>query len=284
LGGRPEKNVTLQTIGPIDPLNDLSPLAKGTSLKLSIGDRSYNNVVIWQFTIHNQGKAPITTDDFSERLRVAVDPPWEILAIREREIWTGPIALNWKRLEPSVMEAAPFLLNSDDQVWQTVYVTAANMDDAQVADLMKNKRESSSLKITARVVNLKEFTKVRSFIDEIGSQKTALVYLSLRDVLFLLVVASVLLYWYARSIERSGVAKFPSRRAFVLMVFLSVLSYSTAEVITFYIFGGNPVFDHMLGRHLLDWEFQLHNWLILLIHISCSIYLYRRAKRNNEDS
>ena len=281
LGGNPEKSVELQTIGPIDPLNDLSALAKGTKLNLAIGDQSYSNILIWQFVINNRGKAPITPADFFERLRVAVDPPWEIVAIRNSNLSSGPISLVWKRLGPSEMEAEPFLLNSDDRLWQTVYLTATNSDSGKLSELMKNKQETSSLKVTARIVNLKHFTKAKSFMDE-DSRKFPLVYLSLRDVLFLLLVASVLLYWYARSLEKSGVAKFPSRKAFVLIVLLSILSYSTAEVITFYIFGGDPIYEAVAGRHLLNWEFQLQNWLILLIHISCSIYLYRRAKRNVE--
>jgi hypothetical protein len=284
LGGSPEKSAELQTIGPIDPLNDLSALAKGTRLNLSIGDQSYSNIVIWQFGIHNRGKAPISPADFFEPLRVAVDPPWKIIAIRDSELLSGPISLNWKRLEPGVMQAAPFLLNSDDRVWQTVYLTATDRDGGRFPNLTKSKNETSSLKVTARVVNLKQFTKARSSMDDAATRKSALVYLSLRDVLFLLFVASVLLYWYARSLERSGIAKFPSRKAFVLIVFLGILSYSTAEVITFYIFGGDPIHEAVVGRHLLDLEFQFQNWLILLVHISCSIYLYQRAKRNVEVS
>jgi|GEM_PF-3572103 len=280
LGGSPEKSVELQTIGPIDPLNDLSSLAKGTSLSLSIGDQAYSNILIWQFIIHNRGKAPITPSDFFERLRVSVDPPWEIVAIRDSELLTGPISLNWSRLAPNVMEAQPVLFNPDDRVWQTVYLTAAKKDGGQLSELMKNKHETSALKVTARVLNLKQFTKAKSFLDEAASRKTAMVYLSLTDVLFLLLVASVLLYWYVRSLERSGVAKFPSRKGFIFIVLFGILSYSTAEVITFYIFGGDPISEAMMGRHLLDWRFQFQNWVILLIHISCSIYLYHRGKRN----
>ena len=184
----------------------------------------------------------------------------------------------WKRVDSGAMEAAPFLLNPDDRVWQTVYLTAPIKNRSQVPDFT-NMRETSSLIVTARIVNLKDFTKAKSFMEERSLRKSALVYLSFMDVLFLLFVASLTLYWYARALERSGFAKFPSRRAFVLIVLLGILSYSTAEVITFYLFGGDPSYEAVFGRNLFDWRYQVQNWVVLLVHVVCSVYLYRRAKR-----
>ena len=281
-GDLPEKQVELHKIGPINPLSDLSPLAKGTKLELTIGNQIYDNFVIEQFYIKNTGKSPIIPSDFFENLRVSVKKPWTIVAIKNRFISNEPISLEWQRLTPATFEAKPFLLNPGDNIGQTVYLT--NLDTSDSPESTRIKYGDTQIDVTARIVNLKRFTKRPSILDRADDRKMALVYLSLSDVLFLLFVANLFLYWYARSIEKSGIAKFPSKMAFCYLILFAILSYSTAEVITYYLFGGDPTLETLFGRRLFQWEAQIQNWLILIVHIIVSLYLYRRIRKRQSDA
>ena len=58
------------------------------------------------------------------------------------------------------------------------------------------------------------------------------------------------------------------------VVGVAVLSFSAAEVIAYYIFGGYPRF---FKPSILNWKAQWHNWFVLVLHICISLYLYRRS-------
>jgi len=274
-GGHPEKRVDLILYGPITPIDDLSPLADDGNLELVVGSHRFKNVSIWQMSLKNEGKAPIVPDDFFEPLRISVDPPWRIVSIRGRRFYTGPIQVHWTRISDTIMEATPFLFNPGDRLSQTVYVTQEGSPTEQIDS------DSAKPKITARVTNLRAFSKPSH--DPLHERRRqALVYLSFRDMVVLLLIANIFLAWYLRLLALGRVVSFPSSRAYLFSVGVAFLSYATAEVIVYYMFGGDPIYDKVFGRRLLDWKFQLHNWLILGLHVGLSVYLYRRARSEIE--
>ncbi len=257
-GGKPPKSVLLGTIGPIDPLRDLDGLSGDTNLNLSIADRTFDNVVIWRFSLENLAIAPITADEFSVPLQVSVEPPWEIIAIKKSDYDIGPIDLKWIRINSTRMEAMPFLLNPGDKFRQTVYLTATKPNAGE-----------SSISVTARIENLKSFTVEQSILDR--PYKSTIVDLSFSQVIFLVLVASLYLYWYLILMRKSDL----QNRMYIVAV--AAISFSAAEVTTYYLFGPGTLREQLFGRNLLDPGTQFQNWIVLIVHIGFSFYLYWRA-------
>jgi hypothetical protein len=278
-GGAPAKSVAMDLIGPIDPLRDLSPLAQGTTLELSLGAERYSSLVIEQFTLTNEGQTPILAGDFFQPLRVTAKPPWEIVAIRDRGLLLDEVQLEWTKLSTSQFEAKPLLLNPGDRIYQTVYLTK---QPGAIAGRDQNPpkfgEERHHIELSARIVGLRGFAQERTLLDEIEGRSTAMVYLPLGSVVFLVIVASLFFYWYAWSLGRSGRMTLLSRTGLLVLVLCAALSYATAEVVTYYLFGGDEMTELMFGRNLLNWRYQWHNWTILLVHVGLSLFLYSKVK------
>jgi hypothetical protein len=269
-GEIPEKHVELQMIGPLDPLADLSALAVGTSLKLVVGQSTYSNVVIWHLKLSNRGKSPIKPSDFFENLRISVKPEWQIIGVGDRHVLSCPIRLKWRRMQATTMEADPFLFNPGDDIAQTIYITSSTRGKPPDS-------ATSQPEVSARITNLKGFDQIKSFWEQ--PHKQAWVYLSLRDVSFLILVACLFLYWYLQLLARNKLLAFSNLIDNILILLAAALSYATAEVVIYYVSGGEPISEQLLGRHLFEWRYQIQNWAILLIHGTASLYLYIRGKR-----
>lgn len=276
---KPELKIEVAQYSLINPLGDLSPLGNRIKLELQIDEKSYNNIAIKQFTLRNKGSAPVEAQDFHKPLSVSVEEPWEIIAVGDAPIISDPILLEWSKVSKQQFKAKPFLLNPGDTVWQTVYLT--NTDPAQASSIKTKKHPSAKveLRLNARIVNMRQFSKAVSIFDRYRQPIGTLVYLDFPAVLLLLCIASVFLYWYVRALVKSGVVRaYPINKSCLFFVGAAILSYATAEVITFYIVGGEPIRESIFGRDLFSWKAQWHNWAILLIHIAASIYLYRKCK------
>lgn len=269
-GSDPEKHIELQSFGPINPLSDLAQLANDTALELTIGDETFDDVAIWSLELRNSGKSPITAGDFFQNLRVSVKSPWQIIGIRKDKYYTGPITVAWTRRDAQSFEAAPFLFNPGDRIQQNVYLTVAGSDASEA-----NVPEPE---VTARITNLKEFTRPKGDASSqvVRTRRHALVYLSNRDTVLLLILASALLAWYLRQLHRARML--PSgTRGIPAVVACALLSFATAEVLVYYAFGGNPYLEMIVGRRALDWRVQYLNWSVLALHVVTSIALVRRA-------
>ncbi|MEX0730258.1 MAG: hypothetical protein WED00_02785 [Aquisalimonadaceae bacterium] len=282
MGPVPPKRVELDRIGPIDPLRDLASLREDASLRLIVGDQSYNNIRIWTFSLENIGKAPITPNDFVEPLSVYVDAPWQLIDIRNSSVKTRNISLNWQRVSKTKMAAIPFLLNPGDEVRQTVYLTAdENLSAGRSSRGVNEDIPSKSLHVDARIINLSRFENAPTIWEEAKNMPRAFVYLTFPATIFLLIIAAVFMYIYVKLFVRSGVATRSGKGFLFGIVMLAILSFSTAEVVTYYIFGGNPIYESILGKRLFEWKAQIQNWIVLALHVAAVSFLSVKTRKND---
>ena len=261
-GGQPEKLVTLDKLGPINPLLDLDPIAEDAELSLKIGDSELDNIEIWRFTLANKSPAAITKSDFSQPLRVETEAPWEIVGIEASRWDSGPIALIWTREDESAFVAEPFLMNPGDRVSQVVYVSATEETD-----------DDSSISIKARIENLKRFYPEDSILGR--AVKPTIIDLSLREAILLVVIASAWLLWFLKT------ARGTRFQGTLSTVFLAALSYSIAEVTVYFIAGESTSYERVFGRDWFSVRAQFQNWLVILVHISvCAYLLWQRRTKN----
>lgn len=274
-GNVPEKKIELFWHTMINPLGDLSALGSTAKLRLQISDATYDNIAIRQFRLTNVGAAPVTAADFHKPLSVSVDPPWTIISIENDDSIVRSFPLEWDQEASNRFVAKPFLLNPGDAVYQTIYLT--NTDPMDFEKIRNQKYLQVDTKLDARIVNLREFSEPPSLMERHGEVIGPVVYLELPATILLIIIASTILYWYIYNLVIVGIARHPSRKAYLLFILAALLSYATAEVIVYYVFGGQPAED-IWGRDLLNWRSQWQNWVIMLIHVSASMYLYRRLK------
>ena len=278
-GTHPEISIEVMQYSLINPLRDLSALGDRIKLDLQIDAKSYDNINIKQFWLKNKGSAPVEAQDFHEPLSISVDKPWEIITIESGPKHCCSFSLEWSKVSKQHFTSKPFLFNPGDKVWQTVYLT--NTDPTQGTSINANKKQLDNVELNfnARIVNMSRFLVAESFFDSYEKSIGPIVYLDLPAVLLLLFVASALLYWYVQALIKSGiVVDLQKKKSYLFFVGAAILSYATAEVIIFYIVGGNPIYKGLFDTNLFSWETNWHNWTILLIHISASIFLYRKCK------
>jgi hypothetical protein len=101
------------------------------------------------------------------------------------------------------------------------------------------------------------------------------VYLEVPAWLSLLAVASLFLYWYLTLIRRLALSP-TSPVTGMVIVGAAILSFCAAEVVVFFVFGGQPTLFEQPSP--FDMRANIHNWIVLTIHVSVSLYLYRRAR------
>jgi len=272
-GSIPEKYLELDKRLAVNPLRDLNIKGGNVALNLSVGDKTFNNVVITSFTLRNTGKSPVVPSDYQEPMTVTVKPPWQIIAIENDPTFediTG-ITLVWDRVSDQRFEAKPALINPGDYIVETVYLTNTAFKSAQKLAPFPE----VDIAIKARITNMQRFTTAPSLFDQLKTPIGFTVYLDGPAVLFTVVVASIFLFWYLILLRKSSLLALVDYKSRLIVVGLAILSISVAEVIAYYIFGGLP---RLFKPSVLDWKAQWHNWLVLLLHICISIYLYRRAK------
>lgn len=272
-GSIPEKCLELDKRQAINPLWDLNIKSKNVTLNLCVGNETFNNVVIKTFTLRNTGKAPIVSADYHEPISVEVKPPWKIIAVEQNPMFEGiTITLTWQRVSGQRFEAKPALINPGDYIIQNVYLTNSEYSlSEKIASFPK-----VDIEVNARITNMRRFTAPRSIFD-VKAPVGFTVYLDGPAVLFTVVSASIFLFWYLLMLQKAGLLGLFGWKSCLTVVGLAVLSFSVAEVIAYYIFGGYPPFS-FIKPSLLDWRAEWHNWFVLILHICISIYLYRRSK------
>lgn len=264
-----EKHVELDFIGPLNPMSDLSRFP-GDSLQLTIEGRSVKNLRAWSMILQNTGRSPITADDFFQNLRISVEAPWELVGVGNSSDAKRDISLKWNRVDERTYEAVPFLFNPGDRLLEPIYATSSQKVE-EYADVPEPK-------VTARIVNLRNFSRKEERPSRASSDyRHAFVYLTEGETYLLLFLASLLLAWYLRQGQR---ARLPSagRVGIPLFVGFAVLSYSTAEVVVYYTFGGSPINEIFRDREGWNWQYEIHNLIVLTIHIVVSAALVLRAR------
>ncbi len=266
LGGKPVKSVLLSKIGPMEAISDLKEFPENIEVDLTINGEQYEKLTTFSIGLENAAKAPILPEEFYKPMALKVKAPWEIIGV-SKSFGLRYIDLEWDRISPQKMEAKPFLMNSGDAIRFTVYVAVKEDIDQQ-----------PELEINTRIVALKDFTKKKSILD-VARKSPAIVYLSLLDVLSLLIVAGLLFLWYYLNLVKIGWIKGKDNLSLLSATCAAMLSFSVAEVIVYYLSGGEPIRESILGRNFLNWEYQIQNWLILCAHCAVSVYFYKRTKR-----
>jgi hypothetical protein len=272
-GTVPERQLELDKRTAINPLADLNLKGDRVALKLTVGDRTFDNVVIKSFTLKNSGKTPVVPSDYQEPLSVKVESPWQIIAIETDPLFEE-VALKWHRVTDQCFEARPALINPGDYISQKVYLTNTKYSTAQKLGT------DVDIAIHVRITNMRRFATAPSILDQFKAPIWLAVYLDGPATLFTVVVASVFLLWYLILLQKSGLLARFRFRTYMTIVGLAVLSISVAEVIAYYIFGGYP---SLFKRSALDWRGEWHNWFALLLHIGVSVYLYRRSVNVGSD-
>jgi hypothetical protein len=260
-----DRDIRQLYFGPIDLFDDLSPLSTdGSPIRITVGTGDYSNLSIYQVILRNEGDAPLKPSDFVEPLRIEVTTPWEIVAIRDGMVFRkDPVPnqarLKWERVDAQHFEAAPFLLNPGVATSQRVYLTYRGQSDIP--------RDEVPVSLSLGVPHLTGFYRGPTKYDD--SDAPAMVYLSATAVVFVIVVASVLLAWYAWALLRLGYVRRIAWTSVALIVFCGWLSYAAAEVIAYSVFEGNPATEWMRGRdYFFDWRVNLENWIVAVLNLS----------------
>lgn len=270
----PEKRLELIEWPAINPLQDLNIKSDRVALRLSVGDETFDNMAIKRFTLHNAGEAPVVPSDYHEPISIRVKPPWRIIAV-EHDFITHGLSLGWHRVSDQLFEAKPALINSGDYMSQKVYLTNTKYIARQKIDVTPK----VNLEISARITNMRQFiTPAPAIFNQFKPPRWLIVYLDGPSVLFTVISASILLFWYLFLLQKAGGFALSRYKFCLTIVGLSVLSFSVAGVIAYYVFGGIFAMLPAFKPSPLNWRVNWGNWFVLILHICVSIYLYRRSR------
>ena len=261
-----EKRVQKHENPVIFPLRDLSSLRQGEKPRLVVTDPAYTTIAAKTFFLENVGLTPIKPSDFVEPLTVRVSSDWSIISVKDR------YPMSWHREAPHEYRADPFLINPDDRIAITVYLNSdREFSTPSDAD------ESIDFDVKARIIGLKSFSERPKREKPLSMWEVfPLVQLTPSQVASLLLIASLLLYWQIRAIDRSDLTRSLNARA-ALMVLSAVLSFAVAEVIVFFWAGGSYMMTLVLRHEFWALRYQWHNWLILVAFAMWSLFLLHRS-------
>jgi hypothetical protein len=158
----PEKHLDMISGPEIDPLADLAALRRRAAISVTVGDETFNNLVIWDTLFMNVGDVPILPSDYYKNLKVTVNKPWKIVAVDNQVRYFKGIPISWKRIDERTFEAEPALLNPHDRLTARVYLTNTQF----VGGHAKEDMEKPNVEWSARITNLHGFTKPTSRLDD----------------------------------------------------------------------------------------------------------------------
>ena len=267
-GPIPKKKIILGQFGIIDPMSDLSPLGEKVRLSLEVDDETVDNLVISKSFLRNAGNSPIIPDDYHENISVSVPDPWRIVAVKSPG---GMIELTRNKVTDTRFEAQPALLNPGDQVSTTIYLTNTKFKGLMDYDVYQNLK----VKWNARITNLRYFSKWRSPLDEPlrPTWRGIVVHLSSWALPFTLMTAVLFLCLYLYLLFKSALLTKISYSNIPVIAAFSLLSFSSAEVIAYYLF--DP-FPYYMKRYASEWI----NWVIFAVHVIAITYLYKRMMQH----
>jgi hypothetical protein len=245
-GPSPQKHVELTRVGPIDVLRDLSNLRSST-ISITVGDETFNNLVISHTFLKNIGDAPIVPDDYHRNLSVSVTAPWRIVAVENQSDFSGAVLLEWRRISDTKFEAEPALFNPGDMIIASIYLT-----NTEFSTFKRGEESNPELKWDTRITNLSHFYETPSFPTNIGT-KTSLpiiVHLVGWAVPFTIVVALSFQALYLHLLRRVGFLRSWGWKSIGFVLGTGLLSFSAAECVSTYVF---PSIATVFGvNHLIN--------------------------------
>lgn len=265
-GNIPEKKVGYRQIGGIDPLRDLSPLSENVTLSINLGGKSINNLVVYKSYFKNIGKNPIVPTDFYKPLSVKVDDPWRIIAVVNDD-FDSYVKPKWVRVSDNEYDAEPTLLNPQDEIAVSVYVTNKTISSYT----KKTSYSDNLLKWDARVLNLPAFEKMKSSIDEVMDKMWGIsVNLYGWKFVFVVICAPILFFFYIYYARKAVLLVDFGLRSYVIIVMMGMLSFAATESASTYLFG--DFMSEITG--VSHW----YNLPPIILHMIFVVFLFYRIK------
>lgn len=237
-GPSPEKQLELIRISPINPLADLSALRDEASISVILKNQTLDNLVIGQAYFRNVGAAPIVPDDYHENLSASVKKPWNIVAVENQRRFGQSVPLEWRRVSATRFEAEPALLNPGDQVAVRVYLT----NTASGGPFVSDPEGGPEIEWNARITNLRAFYEppdlLERFEREYSTKWGIVVHLAGWGVPLTIVAALLFQTLYVHLLACAGYLRKWGWYSISLIVLASLLSFTAAECIATYLFGG----------------------------------------------
>jgi hypothetical protein len=234
----PEKRLELVKVPGINPLHDLSVLRDRATITVTVGDETFDNLIITEALFKNTGKNPILPSEYHENLTVTVNAPWKIVTVENqgRFSFGESILLNWKRISDTSFEAEPALLNPGDQVSVRVYLT----NTLGSGGAASREKDSPIVEWSARITNLREFSKPPDMLADIShtmlDMRGIIVLLYGWTVPFVIAIAIVFQAAYLYFLQRLDMLRGGKWRSSSLLIGISVLSFVAAESLSTYLF------------------------------------------------
>lgn len=266
-GPTAEKRIELKEYSLIDLKSDLSVLGDEVGFSVRFKDETLDNLVIAKAWFKNAGTSPILPDDFHENLSVSTLKPWRIVAVENANDLPDDIELTWVKANAYRFEAKPTLLNPGDTVTAVVYLTNIEPENKRAAFRLNDVK----LKWDARITNLPKLTKVQTSFTELFMKNGwgFVVYLTGWSLVSTIFGALLFQALYMHLLIRAGYIKSFSFYSILVLLFASVLSFSAAESISYYLF---PNFLYYLGGP----NYPV-NITIIVLNMFLLVWLYRRA-------
>jgi hypothetical protein len=249
-------------------MSDLSPLGEKVRLSLEVDDETVDNLVISKSFLKNVGNSPIIPDDYHENISVSVPDPWRIVAVKSPGDLVYEVELTWNKVTDTLFEAQPALLNPGDKVSTIIYLTNTKFKGLMDYDVY----QSLKVKWNTRITNLRYFSKWHSPWDEPlrPTWGGIVVHLSSWALPFTLMTAVLFLCLYLYLLFKSALLTKISYSNIPVIAAFSLLSFSSAEVIAYYLFDPfPPLLKQFVG-------FEWINWVIFAVHVIAITYLYKR--------
>ena len=267
-GPTTEKRIELREYAPIDLKRDLSVLGDDVGVSLKFKNETLDNLVIIKAWLTNAGTSPILPADFHENLSVSTSKPWHIVAVENANDLPDEIKLAWVKANPDRFEAKPTLLNPGDTVTAVVYLTNTELENKRGSI----KPNDVKLKWDTRITNLPKLAKVQTSFTEhfMEGGWGFIVYLSGWSLVSTILGALLFQALYMHLLTRAGYIKSLSSYSILALLFTSLLSFSAAESISYYLF---PTFLRYLGgpNYPVNVTIIVGNMLLLM-------WLYRKAR------
>lgn len=205
-------------------------------IAMLIDGEKVNSVNMFSFSISNTGRNPILPDDFIEPIKVSIQEPWQLLAVEKFTSRPYELELQWTKVATNTFQMEPALLNPGDEINVLVFVKnpTATLDEQVITD------DEPELTWTARIVDVpllkvreqqtpRELSGLGSFYLEIYLSGWE-IYWSAGIAIFLSFIGLILGSRFNRTTHLSS-------RDLFLIICITVLAFSSAEILVYIIDG-----------------------------------------------
>lgn len=205
-----------------NPSSSLSSL--GDELELKLNGSKIENLYIVRYVLINSGDTAILPSDYYEEISLSTIKPWKIIGVVNDNSFPESFELKWNRVSDEKYEITPVLVNSKDNVSISVYVSGGKT----------TKEEDIPLVWSARIKNLDDI-QLREYLMEIHLENGLLVVLSGLALPFTLCFFILLFFVQLFLSIKTKLICYQKIKSVLIVVFMSLLSISTGEILAFYI-------------------------------------------------